>query len=324
MRGQFILGIQHLKCRARLGAGIALNSDLRIINDWSNAKCLRSSMFSQLAGTLEVSALKEADLLIISEDQEFPDIDGPLLISRILNIVLSYLSALWIVKDNTPFFDRGYFLQDDRLHSNTQLSAQYNYLGQRRTTDVSRAELEGAKLFLRPHIRNLTPEYDILSENHMLRGQTTPAHRSVPLPERFLGFVRLYRESIDLPFRIAMACSALEVLFSTGTNELSHRVSERVAFLLKAEPNQRRDTYNSVKRLYAIRSAFLHGDTIASKDERELHLRSREADEILRAVTEQLLTSDKFASAAREGKVALEQAHSDLLFGIKDSRAIRA
>ena len=316
MRGQFIVGIEFLKCPARLGAGIAIIDNLRITNDSSQVSALKSRVFDSLAGTLEVNHLKKADLLIYSAEMEFPDVDGPSLVANILHVVRTYLSTIWIIKDNSAYFDRGYFVREDGVFSNTQLTGYFNADGGRRTVNVHRSELEAAKHYLRPVLRDVDPGNRIPDTKFMFGGVHGPAHKAVPLHERYLGFVDYSRQSIDLPFRIAMACSALEVLFSTSTVELSHRVSERVAFLLEHEPVKRQARYNTIKRLYAIRSAFLHGDAIAAKDEKELHLRSREADQTLREVAGLLLTPNHFSIAATSGKEMLEQFHSKILFGL--------
>jgi Apea-like HEPN len=52
----------------------------------------------------------------------------------------------------------------------------------------------------------------------------------------------------------------LEALLSTGTAEISHQISERVAVLIGREPRERIEIYRKVKKLYDLRSRITHGD----------------------------------------------------------------
>lgn len=57
----------------------------------------------------------------------------------------------------------------------------------------------------------------------------------------------------------------LEALLSTGTAEISHQISERVAVLIGREPNDRLEIYRRVKKLYDLRSRITHGDLEVKK-----------------------------------------------------------
>jgi len=320
MRGQFIVGIQHIKCSANLFNGISIYDDLRIINDPTKAKCLRDPNFKELAGMIEVGYLRKSDLLVITDERDFPEINPELLISRILDFVRNFLALFWVEKDNSAYFDRGYLVTPSRVSSNTQTISYYNAEGGRADAIVSRRELETVKRLMRPQAQSVSDDFKIPEEDLIFKGEEGPAHRSISLPDRFMGFVHYSRLAKDLTLRIAMACSALEAVFSSTNTELSHRISERVAFLLADTPSKRKELYESVRTLYKIRSAFVHGDSISSRDTQDLGKHSRTADMILRQVAFLLHTPNKFAITAREGKEQLDKFHSSLLFGeIKES-----
>lgn len=320
MRAHFIVGVENVRCAARLGNGVMICDGLRIVNDHSKATCLKDEAFRRSAGRVETSYLQRAHLLVISDSLDLPDIDRSQLITNMLDHVKSFLAAIWFLRDHSGFFDRGYLLEDSgNLHSNTQVTSYYNARGERRPIDVSRKELELAVRFSRPGAGHVADDFDVADERVVLRGRDTPSHQAVPLFDRFMGFVEYSRTSMDLPLRIAMACSALEAVFSTSSEELRHRVSERVAFLLESSPLKRHARYNLVKRLYGIRSKFLHGDAIAKKDQAELLVCSEEADKTLRSVAAHLFGNDEFSQATNEGKDALDRYHTELLFGIKKS-----
>ena len=57
----------------------------------------------------------------------------------------------------------------------------------------------------------------------------------------------------------------LETLLSTGTTEISHQISERVAVLTGDTPKQRLETYYKTKELYNLRSRITHGEVKMKK-----------------------------------------------------------
>jgi hypothetical protein len=57
----------------------------------------------------------------------------------------------------------------------------------------------------------------------------------------------------------------LESMLSTGTTEISHQLSERVAVLIGDSPNNRLDTYHKTKELYNLRSRITHGEVKIKK-----------------------------------------------------------
>ena len=315
MNGQFVVSIDHLECQGHLSHGIEIAPGLRITDDPRRVKCLGDDAFVLFAGQLEADCLTNSKFLFYTELIEFPSSDGPAQIALLLNVVNNFLSFLWLLKEHTAFFDRGYLFESNRnLHSNTLLCACYDSNGKRRPVKVSRSELDNAKLILRSYTKDIAPDYSIDQERTIYQGSETLAHKDIDLVGRFLAFVHLARQTIDPALRIAFACSALEVLFSTGTSELTHRVSERVAFLLGSNGPERLSIYNKVKRLYGIRSAFLHGDSIKKADQPSLRQRTREADVLLRDVAAKIAMDPVFAKAVRTGKDELELYHSQLLF----------
>ena len=69
-----------------------------------------------------------------------------------------------------------------------------------------------------------------------------------------------------LPMKIVFYISALECLFTVGNQEISHKVSERIAILLENDPKSRRQIFDIIKRGYSIRSRLVHGQYIKVLD----------------------------------------------------------
>ena len=73
----------------------------------------------------------------------------------------------------------------------------------------------------------------------------------------FLGVGR--QELID---RLIDYMIGLEALYSPdGHMELTFRLSIRAACLLKSKPDDKKDTYRFIKKMYDIRSSIVHGNT---------------------------------------------------------------
>ena len=66
--------------------------------------------------------------------------------------------------------------------------------------------------------------------------------------------------------RFMMFTVVLESLFTTSRDELSHRVSERIAFFLETNNQDRANLYQKVRDIYGTRSMIAHGITMKKKD----------------------------------------------------------
>lgn len=73
--------------------------------------------------------------------------------------------------------------------------------------------------------------------------------------------------------RFAMFTVVLESLFSTDSQEITHKISERVAWFLAEDGAERRLLYDRMKSIYRVRSKIVHGAEITkltSDESREL------------------------------------------------------
>src|SRR6185295_7525938 len=101
---------------------------------------------------------------------------------------------------------------------------------------------------------------------------------------RFLSLLERGRNMPDVGIKLGLFCSCLECLFSKkDTNtEVTHRVSEKAAFLLRRDHEERKDIYKRVQQAYDMRSFVLHGATINDKALLRLPEVCSETDSILR------------------------------------------
>lgn len=54
----------------------------------------------------------------------------------------------------------------------------------------------------------------------------------------------------------------LESLFTTDSNEITHKIAERIAWFLESNPEKRQEVFNQMKEIYQIRSKIVHGADI--------------------------------------------------------------
>jgi len=130
-------------------------------------------------------------------------------------------------------------------------------------------------------------------------GEITAKVNIGPLNRRPLDQNRLYRafqilplarRDSFLPIKISYYIVLLECLLSMEDNaELSHKVSERVAFLLGGDTEEKKQNFKLIKDCYTIRSKFVHGQKLMkSKNQpmtyEDMFKTSIQLDDIVRRV----------------------------------------
>lgn len=109
-------------------------------------------------------------------------------------------------------------------------------------------------------------------------------------------FLYQARRSYLLPLRITNYIGFIECLFSTNGSEISHQVSERVAFFISTfdKDASKREIYREMKIFYGIRSKYMHGDKLdkSAKNNELLNQHSVRLDEICRKISNLIRTND--------------------------------
>lgn len=264
-----------------------------------------TSELKAAAGLIEFQHLKEADHLIVSLSEENDCWDGRVVHGEhALKIWMMYLDwALqdtWLISDNCFICEIAYckFTMSGKTYwCNNNLYAQASMAdGNRMKTVTWNEEMIGAwateGLRLREHLH--TTGFDIF---------TDITSNKVTRFARFLQFVQAARRETFPAIKIAQMCSALESLFSTTDTELTHRLSERVAFFLGGDPQQMEDTYRFIKKAYAIRSQVTHGAPVSARLAGSTAEISKEMLDILRKI------AFKVISVGPEGVVYKSNEH---------------
>ncbi|MFC5271590.1 hypothetical protein [Adhaeribacter terreus] len=133
---------------------------------------------------------------------------------------------------------------------------------------------------------------------------------------RALLFVKQAREARNLAYKISNYCSAFETLFSTDSAELSHKLSERVAFFMANEFNKI-ETFKTIKKAYSVRSKLTHGDCLEQKQIDLLGELSTSIDNILRSIFNKILTNESLKETFDSPKNKIDSYFEALIFDEK-------
>jgi hypothetical protein len=129
-----------------------------------------------------------------------------------------------------------------------------------------------------------------------LTGPAVSVHPTLPKGVnrlvRGLYYLENARTCNDVGVRIAAYVSCLEVLFSTASTELAHKLSERIAVFLADNGAERVTIYQQVKQAYDVRSKIVHGSEIDTKQHDQLLAVSEVCDSLLRRVFVKLLRDE--------------------------------
>lgn len=219
--------------------------------------------FRKAAGEIEYQHFKQADHLVVSLPRDVECWDETFSGEEILHCWMVWidwaLQDSWLVKDNCFISEIAYCkskLNGKYKWSNNSLYAQASASdgGRQRLVEFCEFDIKewSERLnALRSHLDD--KGYSIL---------TPVLSKKATRFDRFLSFTQIARRSSTPAMKIAQMCSALESLFSTSTTELTHRLSERVAFFVGENPEDKESIYQLMKKAYGVRSQVTHGSHI--------------------------------------------------------------
>jgi hypothetical protein len=245
---------------------------------------ITKSEHRRIIGQLEYMAFLASNAVVYSQaalsENTAPE---SFLIAKLYQIE-SFQTCLWLVKDNAINDETGFLFNTKppiTACSNSLYSLFTNHRGDKDTTQIDSEALARATKLFDDHIT------DNKSSIIKPKSQLTKMR---PRVVRALYLVPAARSESDLTLKIASYCSSLETLFSTNQVELSHQLSERVAYFLCETASERLDMYRKLKRAYAFRSKVVHGATVNEKDFDELTSTCEFLDNICRALITRLLS----------------------------------
>lgn len=243
-------------------------------------------------------------------------------------LISEFVSFLWFVKDNSVsvrtllafMVSNPLWVNDYRVnHSDNS-----NCHGEFVNVAFSRAELiEAEKVFQKySAISSLNLKLNDALEKHYNRQNKIPMIESIEYNwqeriDRAILFLGMVRTHAFLPFKITFYVPMLEALFSTSPMEVTHQVSQRVAYYIGGSKSIVKENYDIVKEAYNFRNKLFHGAELTSnKEYQKQRILSTKLDSLSRVVLTKVIMKDS-EIFSKEKKSAFENWAHLLSFGIK-------
>jgi hypothetical protein len=252
----------------------------------SNCKKIKSKILTEenirIIGIIEAEFIRECDAFLYFEfeddEETFKGRTNLEMLERVLLWLDDILKNLWLIKDNCVSSDTAFLIhvENNVPKEASSLRLQYQFNKSNGKLDKTHFKKNELIEFAKYHddIENYFYAKKSGSTGFMLQKNFSRLNRG-------LLFVKQAREARNLAYKISNYCSALETLFSTDNVELSHKLSERIAFFLNNDYNKFK-TFKTIKKAYSIRSKLTHGDILDNKQIDGLDELSLEIDGILR------------------------------------------
>jgi len=192
-----------------------------------------------------------------------------------LRISSFYLRELWSIIDNSAYVRDGFFYTVDKKPNcidniyKASLSHVYSKSnGKIEITTVSEDNIITCKNLLLE-----TSTIDKYKSNTYLKyPEANPFGKELNRISRAESFITIARSNSVIALKIYNYCTALECLLNTDANEITHKISERVALLLGDTINERIGIFKKMKDAYSIRSKSTHGKPINKTDDELIEL----------------------------------------------------
>ncbi len=311
-----ITNLLHLEIPQDLGKGFEVYPNMYITNNKHFLSRLISKNLRESIGELETNALKNSSAVLYSlehMDQSEVLTTASDMLLQFLYIARFLITTSWLIKDNSIKFEMGFIevphKAEPSIVSSTFLSGSpVNRKGNDEFIIFSLVELG--------QLRDMFQEYFV---SFLVRGSAQAKLDEVNRLQRAIYFLQAARFNSDLGLKISFYCTCLESLFSTDTTELTHKLSERVAFFMGDTPSNRLRIYSEIRNAYRIRSTVIHGDRISSKKTNMVEAAVESCDTILRNILNKILSSATLRTQFISNNDKLEQFFLELIFGVQTS-----
>ncbi len=227
------------------------------------------------------------------------------------------LMCMWLVRDNAGNFELGFF---EYPYKSSAAQVTSNFLTVRftaatgRTVDpvsFGRSELDEARDVLQnafgAHLDTFAP----------LKIAPTIPHDTNRL-ERAWYFAQAGRSTDDLGLKLSSYMTCFESLFTTDSQELAHKLSERVGVFLGLQLDERMSIYYTLKEAYSVRSKIVHGDRLSQKLILRVEELSVACDDLLRRSIRKILGTEVLCNLFRGDNAPLDCYFLDAILGGPD------
>lgn len=314
MRYIYITALIDFHISEKLKKPLEIKEGLFITNNPAHTTAYISTSSILAIGSLEAQLITGSTPVIYKLDEQTNREAVHTEIVNFLREVQAFLTATWLMKDNSANCELGFAFCTDQqhVHSNSLTLHYSDHRGKRKALSVD--------------IGLLTEICTLHRENFGgIRKQDSPEHtsfrKSVWRLSRAMRFLQQARSADDIGLKIANYCSFFEAALSTTSSELSHQLSERVAFFLRSNPDDRLALFKCIKRAYNVRSKIVHGDILPQATIDALGDISGSCDEAARQVTRNIIVNKELEKVFNATNDVLDSYMLNLIFGVTPNPA---
>jgi len=291
----FLAAAPHLHVAEVLDRPFELTKYVSLSNDKALLRNTITAPLAEAMGALELKSLFEAPSfyyahLGLAETTLSAD-DCYRVQMKCIIYAEMFCTALWLLRDNsasvlTSFLDVAMGSGRTAQFYMQWTGTYWNARGEDQAVTLTHAELEDVHRFF-VIIDALTPQSDKdpRTEKAALGGTTSRIQTA-------LYFLPAARQARDLAMKLAYYCICFEALFSVGNVEMTHRIAEATAVFSESHLERRRAVYELMVELYGMRSAVVHGGTLARKQLKRLPEVAEQVDALLRSALAKILKDE--------------------------------
>lgn len=295
---KFVAYAYDLKVSHKMNKGTKVFENLRISNNGNKISQMFHPEFKNAIGRLEYNYLSSGPYFYaegeIEEDNIFEeDKLGLEFLDHFMKKVQLVNSLLWLVKDNSIHTEICYLqLKNEdsvKFHSNGRTMMFNNSKGTREEVNFSTDELKFPELIYNVYFRK---PIDDTASNTL--NDSLPVYEASRI-ERAFYLLQAARAQVYLPERISIFTTLLETLFSTSNTDVTHKLRERVAWLLGGNFEEREEIFNDMGVIYGIRSNHVHNSTVPKNAKTQEQLISYTAilEDYIREILVKILTEEE-------------------------------
>lgn len=313
---KFISTLRYLSISEPIEQWVNLLPGIDVTNNKKLISSVVDSEFMEVAGVIEYEHFINADNIIYCEIDETIFKRGENS-HEALYVWLVWLEMLlndlWFLKDNAVICEAAFCKLTDESHSswtrNNLTNPAYFSSGiSSQNIDITIEELK------RWDEKSHQIQSYLCNCKSTLKDSFTNTHFS--RIGRSMRFIKAATRERHPAVKLAHYCSAYESLFSTDSTELTHKLSERVAFFLKDFGFDPVEVFDDLKSFYGIRSKVTHGDSLKSNKEQLLSGMSQKCDNYLRIILNIILSDNALTKLFDGPKEPFEQFFKKKLFTV--------
>lgn len=306
----FVTAIAGLKIKSDLGQGVKIDDFTFLTNNKKKVQKEIHPNFRSIIGNMEYQGIFNSEALIYAKETIPKELTPEQFLVAKLYKAEKFHSALWMLKDSCVNNELGFLFYTSNgvpnVSSNFIAIVNSTALGEiKSTTTITKTELKREGSFCKNNIN--VGNVHSMPTTQLLKGNDRIS--------RAYYLVQAARSQSDLAIKISNYCTAFESLFATSRSELTHKLSERVAYFLENDSSARIDIFKSMKKAYMVRSKTVHGDTLKENFIEELKQISKTCDHLIRRVMVCVLKNEKIREVFLGTPDQIDDLFLKLIFG---------